>query len=107
MRAQIGTPEYLDVLVLQLLEGAGAVEHHNDIVTCYAATELPPGRNVDRLADAVEHNLVPRRQNLDARNARDDLKLELHGAHRCDAMEKPERAVIKRRVAPDQKRSAF
>ena len=65
--------------------------------------ELASGGDVNRLADAVERDPVPRRQRLHAGDARDDVKIECNGLHRRDLIDDPQRAVVERGIAPDQK----
>ena len=64
----------------------------------------PPGGDVHRAADRVERDAVARGQRLQAGDPRDHRLLEGDARRPRRCLEDAQRAVVERRVAPDQQR---
>ena len=101
-RAEIGAPPDVEAGEVEVPEARLAVEHDEDgFGTRRPALvpEPPPGGDVDGAVHSVERDRVGRRQGLDGGDAGDDADLRFRRQPFGDA----ERAVIERRVAPDEK----
>src|SRR5579862_2643326 len=109
LRAQIGTPIYVNVRSVDLLEGLLSVEqdHHAVGIDRKSLAQLSAGREADGLADPIERDPVPRRQRLDAADAGDHFVFECNTTPGLNPVDDPQGAVIERGVAPDEKRAAF
>ncbi len=86
-----------------------AIQHDDDIVGFrrQAAGKIAAGGDVDGLPDFVEAHLVPCRQGLNAGDAGNDFERKVQRSSPGEPLEDPQGAVVERRVAPDQERSAF
>src|SRR5262249_17951334 len=65
--------------------------------------KLAACRDVNGSPDPIKRDPVSRRQSLDRTDARNDLIAERDSASSADLLDDPQRAVVERRVAPDQK----
>ena len=105
--AQIGPPENLG-LAVEALEHLVVVEHHHRARkrVGLAFAHPPPGGDGDRLADAIEGDLVPRGEGLYGADPGDHLDRErMTGPPHV--VDDAQRAVIDRRIAPDEECAAF
>lgn len=105
--ADVGTPEHLELRIVESGGREPRVEHHDRAVEAggQAVGDAAGGSDVDGFADAVERDSVGRRQGVHARHAGDDRILERHPVAGQDVVDDPQRAVVERRVAPDQERT--
>src|SRR4051794_29232980 len=109
LRADIGAPIDVDARALDRLEGLLSVEHDDNGIDVVGKSfrQLPAGRDVDGFADAVERDPVLRRQRLDAADAGNHVIFDRDVTLGLDLFDDPQGAVVQRRVAPDQERTAF
>jgi len=88
---------------------ACSVEHDDHAVGVVGKSfrQLPPGRDVNGFADAIERDPVFRRQRLHAGDAWNHVIFERDVAFGFNRLDDPQGAVIERWIAPNQERTAF
>src|SRR5262245_44444612 len=105
----IGAPVDVDPGIADVPERAFPIEHHDDIIDAVGQTlgELAPGGDVHRLSDPVQRDPVSCGQRLHAADAGDHFIRERDDPSGEDLIDDPQRAVVERGVAPDEKGAAF
>lgn len=108
--SEVGAPVDLEWLVDHVPERAAAVEHHDhvfDAVRKPVLGQAATSGEQHRAADPVERDPVACGQSMNAADPRHHLIVEGHASSFEDPVEHRDRAVIQRRVAPDQERAAL
>ena len=104
--AEVGTPPDVDARRVDLRERLPSVEHHDELAHAVgpAFGQSPPGGHEHRLADPVQRDGERGGERLGRGDAGDDRDVEVDGAALGHLVEDPQRAVVQRRVAPDEER---
>src|SRR5262245_43697461 len=89
--ADVRTPVDVDLRVADVLERTFCVEHHNDIIDIggQSLRYLAPGRNMNRLSDPVQSDLMSRGQSLNAAYSRNHFVFERNGSSCTDLINVP------------------
>ena len=105
-QSQLGTP--VDHQITELLDQPAARQlsvEHDDYVAERGRVlieQSPPSRHVNGLADAVQDDLVPRGEQLDAADAWDDRKIKINSKI-SDRLDDADRGVVEGRIAQTRK----